>query len=347
MKGAKAMEAGSFRGNTLINLDAEELGFAYISSAGGVTSLFTLPLAAEKSPNETTFRTVKVSGLLGGHSGIEINKARANAFVLLARFLTAASETVPFSLHIFEQGEGGGADNAIPDRALAVIGLASDADAQAFESMAATWDATFKNEYRASDKGVTLVVAPHGKPTLPAIDTACRDRLLAAILLFPLGVFRFIQTPDLMADNTIYRDLLVETSCNMGKIAIRDGLAEATLFARGSTGSALEDLISRADAAARLAGGKLDVVNSIAGWEMPAELPKVQKLFRAQGLTCIGIHAGLECGCMVDTFRQAGRTLDAVSVGPTITDAHSPKEQLKIATVETLWKQLSAVLAEM
>ena len=349
MKGARAVKPESLRGETLINLDAEELHTVYISSAAGVNALLELPLAAAADAHRyAVYRAVRVEGLLGGHSGIEINKARANAYVLLARFLAAASGAVDFALYTFERGEGHGADNAIPDRALAVVGLTSEEEARKLEKLSVEWAKIFQNEYRASDAGANLRVEPAERPgaATPALDAGSRDALLRVVRLLPLGVFRFVQTKDLMGEIS-YRDLLVETSCNMGIAKIENGLACLTLLSRGSTLSALEDLSNRIEDLARLAGGSVKTLGRSAAWEMSAEPTPVQGAFERLGLKGLGVHAGLECGFFVEAFGGAGRKLDAVSVGPDILDAHSPRERLRVDSVGVLWGQLTKVLAEM
>lgn len=351
MKGAKAVKAGQLNGETLINLDAEELNVAYISSAAGVTADLRLPLERESGKPEGPLFRLTLDGLLGGHSGLEIHKARANAYVLLARFLEAAAAELDYGLHSLEQGAGRGADNAIPDRAVAVLSLRDAAGEKKLAALVKTWGETFQNEYRAADPGLRLGLAPAGKAEkLPenlagALKPDCRQRLLALLRLLPLGVFRFIQTGILL--ETKYGELLVETSCNLGIVRLESDSALLSLMARGSTASVLDDLMARILAAARLAGGSLEERNRIDGWEMPAKLTPVQELFSRQGLTCLGVHAGLECGCLVAEFLKEGRQLDAISVGPDLKDAHSPQERLHIASVEALWKQLLAVLEKL
>ncbi len=342
MKGAKAVKGSSLQGETLINLDAEDLGVAYVSSAAGATAVLELPLSnGGAGTDRKVLRRVAVRGLLGGHSGLEINKARGNAYVLLARFLAEAVKPVGFSLHSFARGEDGGADNAIPDRALAEIGLSSEADAETVARLAGEWTEIFRHEYRAADPKVEIVLETAGGDFGPALPASGRDRLLDLVRLLPLGVFRFIQAENF--EKIAYGDLLVETSCNMGIVKTENGLARLTLLARSSTATVLDDLMRRFEALARMAGGTLTVTNRTTGWEMPAELTPVQRLFKAQGLTCLGVHAGLECGCLVG----AKPGLDAVSVGPDLNDVHSPKEQLHVGSVNVLWGQLARVLAQL
>lgn len=353
MKGAEAVtvdflydpnDKDDFCCDTLINLDAEDLNIAYVSSAAGVGFTLTLPLEREDlAQAPQTMRLVSVEGLTGGHSGLEINKGGANAYVLLARFLAAASQCALFS---FSQEEGHGADNAIPDRAFALVGLNSEDDAKKLDAAAAAWTETFKNEFRVSDPDarVRCAATPTPQKQKP-LKPASKNALLNVVRMLPLGVFRFIQSKEL---STIkYDDLLVETSCNLGTVAMGDDQVLMRFMARGSTESVLDDYMGRIAALAETTGCVLDVHNRTAGWEMAAESTRVQSLFQKQGLDLLGVHAGLECGCLVQTFRAAGKKLDAISVGPDLKDVHSPNERLKINTVEPLWNQLLAVLKEL
>ena len=344
MKGAENVDPAMLEGEVLINLDAEDLDIAYISSAAGVSSELELTLKTDTKAESAVYRLVKIDNLEGGHSGIEINRSRANAYVLLARFLRAAGKH-GIVLHSFGPGKSDGKDNAIPAYAEAVVGLPSDAAGKELAAMAKTWTGTFANEYRSTDRKCTVTVEPAQKPGagFPALTREGRDTLLRTVTLLPLGVFRFIQTEELM---TIpYGDLLVETSCNMGIASLSGGAAKLTLLARGSTESVLADLMERVADLAALVDGKLKITNTTKGWEMPEHPTPVQELFMAQNLKCEGVHAGLECGCLVDLFKKAGRDLDAISVGPDLKDVHTPKERLYYKTTEKLWEQLRVVLA--
>ncbi|MDL2207622.1 beta-Ala-His dipeptidase [Desulfovibrio sp. OttesenSCG-928-F20] len=344
MKGIKAVKASSLKGDTLINLDAEDLNIAYVSSAAGATFRVDLPLRRE-SAQGPVLRRLLIDGLCGGHSGIEIHQARANAYVLLARFLATAAKAVPYALHSFEQGEGHGADNAIPDRAAALVSLASEAQAETLDNLVQTWNATLRNEYRASDPGLNLRLIQTTADAPPALDPASRDSLLDLVRLFPLGVWRFIQTEDLL--DLRYGDLLVESSCNLGIVRTAEAKASLFFLARSCTPSVLEDYLSRAKALARLAGAVLSVTNNTSGWEIPTQPSRVQGLFKEQGVSLRGVHAGLECGCLIEAFEEEGRKLDAISVGPDLKDVHSPKERLHIGSVAELWGQLVRVLQQL
>ncbi|MCD8350917.1 MAG: beta-Ala-His dipeptidase [Planctomycetaceae bacterium] len=350
MIGAENMDPAMLEGEVLINLDAEDLDTAYISSAAGIRSELVLPLKTNPNAKSAAYCLVQIENLEGGHSGVEINRARANAYVLLARFLRAAAQEYPeLNLHTFGPGSSNGKDNAIPAYAEAVVGLTSKHAAEHLVVMAKTWTEIFRNEYRSSDADCTVTIEATDQPgdDSPALTAEGRDTLIRTVTLLPLGVYRFIQTDDLMDGTLTYADLLVETSCNMGIASLSGGMTQMTLLARGSTESVLEDLMERIAGLAALAGGEVRVGSTTRGWEMPAHLNRVQELFAAQGLTCLGVHAGLECGCLVDSFKKAGRTLDAISIGPDVKDVHTPKERLLCHSTVRLWEQLTAVLANL
>lgn len=347
MKGAKSVKEEDLTGQTLINLDAEDLNIAYVSSAAGVSSVLDLPMERTKTVQPgRVHKTVILEGLFGGHSGIEINRARANAYVLLARFLTPAVQNgLDVAVHTFGPIDTHGADNAIPDRARACVSCAPEAVTE-LAALVKHWESIFRNEYRSSDGGIRLHMDNDSSDTtLPPLTEVCRDILLRTIQLLPLGPFRFIQTERLL--ETSYGELLVETSCNLGIACLEERKASLTLLARGSTHTVLDDLMQRISMLAAVSGGTLQITNRTPGWEMPEKLSPVQQLFQNQGLECKGVHAGLECGCLVEIFEKAGRHLDAIAIGPDLKDVHSPNERLHIGSVGTLWQQLLAVLSSL
>ena len=352
MKGAKAITADMLQGKHLINIDAEELGLAYVSSAAGYGMRVDIPIKrANNRSGWSDYREIRVDGLSGGHSGAQINAGFANAFVLLARMLADAEKTIDCGLITFDLGGDAGADNAIPGKAAATVALSSSGDADKLDALVAEWNETFKREYRASDPGVQLSSRPLTAEAvqLPPLTAESGKTFLDFIRLMPLGVFRFVQDKRLL-DDVLYKDLLVETSCNLGIARLEKDKAHFRPLARGSVKSVLDDLAGRIEDLSRMAGGDFTIRNRTAGWEMAAEKPEVQRLFEDSSVLkwqLIGVHAGLECGCLVETFEKAGRELHAVSAGPTILNPHSPQELLEINTVHPMWDSLLEVLARL
>lgn len=345
MIGARAITADQLRGDILVNLDSEELGMGCVSCAASSSFELALPLRRAEQADARRFSLV-VDGLKGGHSGLQINEGRANAFALLARMLIEAAEKgVEYGLCDISNGSAPGASNAIPAVAEAIVTLRDDAAVDAMRATAAAWTGIFRREFRYSDPGATATLAPSAEAALHPFAPECRDALLRALRLAPLGVVRLIQHPDRM--KMPLGDMLVETSNNMGVVKTDEHEAKITLMARGSAASALEEVEGRFRALAAAIGGELRPKVKNAGWEMAVPPTRAQQLFAQEGLHLMGVHAGLECGGLVETMKAAGRTLEAISVGPDIVGPHSPDERLRIASVGPLYGQLTRVLAKL
>lgn len=347
MAGIQAVRPESLRGEVLINIDSEELKVAYVSSAAGGSFELTLPV--ERRPAVPPFFSrLVISGLKGGHSGLEINQGRANALALMARILTEAGAAgIEFSLAGLDNGSAPGADNAIAVQAEARLGFLAEIEAAKLENFIRKMDVTLKKEYRVSDPGLDLQLSPASTrgPIEPVLTKDSRDRLLAAIRLMPLGVIRFVQAEDLAARP--YGQLLVETSNNLGLALLSETEARLSLMARSSVASRLAELEDRLQILAALVGGSLVKKSAFDGWEMAVPPGRVQELFLEAGWQMVGVHAGLECGTLAGAMAKTGRPLDAISVGPDITGGHTTEEKLRIGSVEVFWKDLIGILAKL
>lgn len=199
MKGAKAVRADQLRGNILINIDSEEYGIAYVSCAA--SAAYTLSIPVKRRPSAISeCRRLVVGGLRGGHSGVEIHRERANAFVLAARVLSAAAAGgIDFGLCSLDNGIVPGAGNGIPARAEALLAFPAAASVGEMGNLAAACEALFRKEFRASDPGVSVTLEPAAGPAPAPLLPESRDRLLAALRLMPLGVIRFGQDENLLA----------------------------------------------------------------------------------------------------------------------------------------------------
>lgn len=346
MAGIKAVRADQLAGDILINLDAEETGSAYVSCAANSFRALRLPLEREAPRSGNAYLRLTVGGLRGGHSGVEINRGRANAFVLAARFLSAALERgIDFGLCSLDNGSVPGKENAIPAQAEAVLCAGTPEAAESLRELAREWEGIFRNEFRASDPGARIAVEALEGRDDPPVTGASLEKLVAAIRLAPLGVSRFIQYPDLL--ERPYGEVIVETSCNMGIVRLDAGEARLHFMTRGSVATAMDEAEARLTALAALAGGEMEESDRTDGWEMASPPGRVQGMFRELGWRLVGVHGGLECGTLVETMRRAGRTLDAISIGPEIDGAHTPDEKLRIDSVAPCWNGLLKVLAEL
>lgn len=332
LTGANKIQKGSLKGTRLLNLDSEEEGTFTIGCAGGADSEITYPLARKKTASRDLFR-LKVSGLRGGHSGIDINQGRANAIKLLARMLRETQDAARFELVGLE---GGNKRNAIPREAWAVLAcppagtkaLASGLK-RSFEKIAA--------EFKTVEADAKYAFERADEPKAFALTADCQRGLLDLLLALPHGVITM--HPEIKG--------LVETSTNLAIIRTDRTSAAIVCNTRSSVGSSLEATRLVLKAVTELAGAKIDVKNGYPGWAPNLESPLLavmKKLYKDKyGVEpAVGaIHAGLECGIIGEKFPG----MDMISFGPTLEHPHSPDERVNIPSVAKFWEFLTAVLA--
>jgi dipeptidase D len=336
MSGARAVGAGALQGSLLLNLDGEDSGELTIGCAGAIRANAELSAPALTAPSGWQAFEASVDGLLGGHSGVDIDKGRANASLALLRLLSRAA--LPFRLLSFE---GGTAANAIPRGAHATIALAPGA-AGPFAAAFGREAASLKTELGAADPGFSAALAPVESPgTLFGLDESSSAGIVSLLAGLPNGLLAM--EPDMPG--------LVRSSLNLGRISsrIEAGAFELSVLvmARSSSDTELEaiakDVESRLDSAAR------------SGWRVlrtrPAEGPawtpdptspllaeaKVayRALFGAEPKVT-ATHGGLECAL----FRPRFPSWDMVSIGPTIRFPHSPDEAVETASVASSYRFL-------
>lgn len=330
MDGARALDCSDLRGRRLLNLDSEEEGVFTVSCAGGVRADCFLPARREKLAGERCY-AVTVSGLRGGHSGADIHLGRASANQLAGRVLYSAMERVP-GLRAADI-RGGRFDNVIcpESRILAAVPACG---AAAFESFIREFDGVLKNEYAGSDGGVSLRFERTAfDSALPAEDTAVLLRALAAM---PQGV------ESMSADFPG----LVQSSLNLGVMGLEEDGMHLSLSIRSSVASQKEMLLQRVRAVAEQAGGTVSARGDYPGWQY-ARISPLRELALAAYRDITGreakvsaIHAGLECGL----FAEKLPGLDAVSLGPDIFDAHSPRERLSVASAGRVYRLVREIL---
>ncbi|MBD3160868.1 MAG: beta-Ala-His dipeptidase [Candidatus Eisenbacteria bacterium] len=334
LTGATKMTEGFFRSKRMINLDSEEDTGIFIGCAGGRDSLLTLPLRRTEVPKDGAVKRVSVRGLVGGHSGQDINRNRGNAVRILARLLHAASERVEVRIASIE---GGSKRNAIAREAFAVVVVPSD-PAQPFEAaVRETAEAIREQELNEEDRGMDVGVAAAESDSCFGLEAS--RRILRLLLAVPHGVRAMSQAvPG-----------LVETSSNLGVVATDGDRVKLTCCSRSSVMTSLEDLTVVHRCIAEQAGAEIEQPEGYPGWRpnLESDLLAVtrrqyrERFDREPELTAI--HAGLECGL----FTEKVPGLDIVSFGPDITGAHSPDERVSIPSVQRIWKLFTGVLEEL
>jgi dipeptidase D len=336
LTGASELAPDLLHGERLLNLDTEEEGALYVGCAGGGDSLLRLPLADEAATGGAVLE-VKLTGLKGGHSGVDIHLQRGNAIQLLARILHAAEGEIPFPVGVVAF-EGGTAHNAIPREAFATVRVPAGEEA-AFEAAVRKELEKVRNEYRPADPDVELDVHRAAGGADRVLDAATSRRVLSLLAALPHGVQAMsYDIPD-----------LVETSTNLATVKRKGGVLEVLMSSRSSVDSAIAALRGRIRAVGELAGADVEEGGGYPGWkpDMDSELLRVMRRLHEEVLgeepEVKAIHAGLETGIIGEKYPG----MDMISFGPQIEFPHSPDERVHVASVGRFWKLLKATLAEL
>jgi dipeptidase D len=339
LTGAAELDPSLLTGRRLLNLDTEEEGSVYVGCAGGADTLFRVPLAAAPVAGGAAVLAVRLSGLKGGHSGVDIHLQRGNALALLVRVLWAAQGENRLRLAGLA---GGSAHNAIPREAEATVVVAGDAAAAVRRALEAE-GAAVAAELRPVDPGFRLAVADVAVPG-DAWDEATSERVLALLVSLPHGVLAMShEIPD-----------LVETSNNVAVAKAEGGGGHGSRLTvhcstRSSTATALAAVRRRLAALGGLAGAGVEQPPGYPGWKPDLDSPLLATV-RAVHERVLGaapevkaIHAGLETGILGEKVPG----MDMVSIGPQIEFPHSPDERVHVESVGRFWQLLKATLAEL
>lgn len=330
MEGAVGLDVSCLRGRTMLNVDSEVEGVLTVSCAGGVRATCHVPV--EREPAEGAAYRLDVHGLIGGHSGVEINKGRANANLLMGRLLYALSRELPLRLVTLT---GGQADNAIAPACCAEV-LVPAEDVSKLETLAETWSRVFGKEYQTADPALRVDCTPVETAAELPLTREATARVASALMLLPNGV------------QTMSMDIpgLVQTSLNLGVLRLKEQEAAATFAVRSSVATEKAMLCSRIECLAGLLGGTVTYTGDYPGWEYLRD-SKLRELvadvYRKQtGKEPVieAIHAGLECG----VFAGKLPGLDCVSIGPDMQEIHTPRERLNVASTQRTWALICDVL---
>jgi len=328
LTGAAKLDPAILSGRILLNLDSEEDGVIFVGCAGGEDTIIDLPVSWTAPAAGEGFR-LEVTGLKGGHSGLNIIGNRGNALKLTARILDAAAEKgLAFEI---ASVAGGSKHNAIPREAEAVLA----GDREGLARIAESSLAAFRTELAGIDDGLAVSVTPAERPER-VLARADRDRLFRLLVALPHGVLG------------MSRDIpgLVETSSNLAVVAMRGSAIRVATSSRSSVASALTGVLDGIRATVRLAGATFERKDGYPGWKPNLDsqaLAVVRSVYAkrwGKEPHVTAIHAGLECGLLGE--RVPG--LDMVSFGPQIEGAHSPDEKVSVPSVARFWDALGEVL---
>ena len=334
LTGAHGMKAGFMTGKMLINLDSEDEGLIFVSCAGGQTMRATFTFNRETAPADYFFFKLSLKGLNGGHSGDDIDKKRANAIKILARFLYKEIEKTNGELRLASFNSGK-MHNAIPRDGQVVFAVKNNIK----ETIRADWNIfadEVEEEFHVSEKNMCFGM--ESTEATPVIDKTVADRFIMALQAVDNGPLTNCQ------DATI--SWLVETSSNIASVTTTEQNITVVASQRSNVMSNLDNMTNTVKAAFQLAGAQISVGDKYPAWKMRtnSELTKLtvesyKKLFHKEPKV-LGIHAGLECGLFSERYPD----LDMVSFGPTLRNVHTPDECLLIPTVQMVWDHLLEIL---
>lgn len=326
--GAEGFDCSALKGKRLINLDSEAEGSLWISCAGGLSGISTIPVQRVEAEGQKA--AVKITGLMGGHSGAEIDKKRANANVLMGRFLYTLQKEAAYEIISLA---GGQKDNAITREADAELLVE---DVNAVKACAEKVQKGFREEYAGTDEGITIEITDLGASSARVLHPTSREKVLFFLMEVPFGIQKMSGSID----------GLVETSTNIGIVKLGEDEFLGSSSVRSSVeaaGAALSDKICYLT---EFLGGDYTVQGAYPAWEYRKDSPlrdqmvEVYEEMYGEKPNVVAIHAGLECGL----FYKKIEGLDCVSLGPNMKDIHTSEEVLDIASTERVWKYLVKVL---
>jgi len=327
--GAAALDGSVLEGRRMINLDSEDEGIFTVSCAGGTRANCAIPVSREPFDGQT-FR-LAIEGLRGGHSGVEIDKGRANASKLLGRALYALCKRGKYRVCSLR---GGAADNVIPSAAEAVLA----GNFAAAQIAAAELETALRDEYRAADPDITLRVTPC-ETDVQTMTRRSTDDAIAFLLCAPNGIRAMsAEIPG-----------LVQTSLNLGILNTEDAAVKASFSVRSSIETQKHLLLDELRCLTERLGGTMGVTGDYPGWAYRADSPLrelMAQVFTEQygyAPKIEAIHAGLECGLFAGKLPG----LDCISLGPDMEAIHTPGEKLHIASTQRTWALLRETLRRM
>lgn len=328
--GANVLDYSKLDGRLMLNLDSEDEGVATVSCAGGMDYTMTRALTCEKQSGETV--TIDVKGLLGGHSGTDIDLGHANADKLIARAVLSVLEDEAARLVSFTGGTKG---NAIPREAAATLWFpTADAADTAAEKLHALGEA-FTHEIRRLEPGIDVTVS-RTAAEVSVMSREDTEAVISAIVLAPNGV----QTRDPRMDN------FVISSLNLGIVRVEDGTALLGFAPRSSVDSLMDAITNELALTAKTFGFETEVSGAYPGWEKVEDsvlcdtMKESYRTLFGKELKVEGIHAGLECGLFFANLPG----LDPVSIGPTMRGVHTPDEKMDLTSCEQFYKLVVDVL---
>jgi dipeptidase D len=330
LTGAAEFQGGILKSTYFLNLDNEEKGTLCIGCSGGMTTTARRKVTVRPASAGAGWR-IKVFGLKGGHSGVDIHQGRGNALRVLGGVLQKLLESLPVEVG---DVKGGSAQNAIPREASSIVVLDASREKE-LKSLVATAEAEYKADLGSFDPDLQITVEKAERPE-KVLGAADAKQTVALLVTVPHGVLAM--SPDVPG--------LVQNSTNLAIIATKGDVIEIVTSQRSAIETSKQAAARMVATACRLAGFEVEHRGSYPGWkpeptsEIVRKLQVVHEELFGEPAKLIAMHAGLECGVIGEKYPG----MQMVSFGPTIVDPHSPNERVQISSVESFWKYLKAVL---
>lgn len=334
MSGAAALDPKNIKGEILINIDSEEEGTILVSCAGGERNIITIPIEWNNIAKDNELYTLTVTGLMGGHSGMEIDKGRGNSNKIIGRILDRLNRMADVELYHIE---GGSKSNAIPRFAKATIAIPGD-KIEEIRTEINVIEGELKSELISIDKDIELVFEQSNENIDKVFSKSTKEKIIIALMLLPNGV------------QTMSRDIegLVESSNNLGVVKTTENSVTIESAMRSSVGSLKSYISNQVRLIAEIIGSEWKSSSSYPAWEYSKEsyirevFKKAYNDINSKDINIAAIHAGLECGLFKEKFND----MDMVSFGPDMYGVHAPGEKLSLSSTERSYELLLKVLEE-
>jgi dipeptidase D len=331
LTGAFGLRSGFLNGKILLNLDSEDEGELFIGCAGGKDTTIKMSYSKEKTPDGSSAFKIAISGLVGGHSGDDIHKGRANANKLLNRILWHSSSNFNLRLSAFN---GGNLRNAIAREAEAVVCIPTENE-KAFTDYINIFYNNVRLEFKITEPELKIAIAKSSVPQF-VFDTDSQQNLINSIYACPHGVMAWsAEIPG-----------FVETSTNIASVKTLEDHVVIGTSQRSSVESSKDDICNMVTSVFRLTGSIIEQSHGYPGWT-PNPNSEIVDITRKtyheifnENPKVLAIHAGLECGLIGNVYPE----MEMISFGPTIKGAHSPDERLHIESVKKFWDLTLGVL---
>lgn len=327
--GAANLDMSVLNSKRLINIDSEEEGIFTVGCAGGNRTECSFKIETDNYDGE--YRTIKVDGLLGGHSGVEIDKGRANANMLMGKILHRLSQKCDFRIVSIN---GGLKDNAIPRETVAVIKIN---DLSSLSDVCNELQNEFVKEFETTDKDILISIIDQG--TGAAFTKHSTEKIINFLNNAPNGIIKMNE----------HIKTLVQTSLNLGILKTENGVVSASFGVRSSVDAEKAQLVEQLKCLTKRLEGEIEVSGDYPGWDYTgsSELKDLMvSIFEKQygyQPKVVTIHAGLECGL----FSSKIKGLDCISIGPDMYDIHTTSERMNILSVQRVYKMLLETLKQM